>query len=154
MCCNALLPIGCAAAISKDSQPQLLISSRALVATAGVRLRTGFGNLYPFTILYGFSFHELSKIPASLTAVYNTQRRHANIFWCANFFLGGEEQICDPRSTSYKTWRNRLRWPDDLQRSAWWAARPHRQHNNFQTTFKDTFFSRAMYTSSALEVKT
>jgi len=32
------------------------------------------------------------------------------------------------------------RWPDDLQRSVWWAARPHRQHNNFQTTFKDTFF--------------
>jgi len=31
------------------------------------------------------------------------------------------------------------RWPDDLQSSARWAARPHRQHNNFQTTFKDTF---------------
>jgi len=37
----------------------------------------------------------------------------------------------------------RCRWPDDLQCSARWAARPHRQkHNNFQTTFKDTFFSR------------
>jgi len=48
----------------------------------------------------------------------------------------------------------RCRWPDDLQSSARWAARPHRQHHNFQTTFKDTFFSRAIYTSSALEVKT
>ena len=28
----------------------------------------------------------------------------------------------------------------DLQHSARWAARPHRQHDNFQTTFKDTFF--------------
>jgi len=34
----------------------------------------------------------------------------------------------------------RCRWPDHLQRSARWAARPHRQHDNFQTTFKDTFF--------------
>jgi len=34
----------------------------------------------------------------------------------------------------------RCRWPDDLQRSARRAARPHRQRNNFQTTFKDTFF--------------
>ena len=34
----------------------------------------------------------------------------------------------------------RCRWPDDLQRCARWVARPHRQHNNFQTTFKDTFF--------------
>jgi len=34
----------------------------------------------------------------------------------------------------------RCRWPNDLQRCARWAARPHRQHNNFQTTFKDTFF--------------
>ena len=44
----------------------------------------------------------------------------------------------------------RCRSPDDLQRSARWAARPHRQHDNFQTTFKD-IFSRAIYTSSALE---
>ena len=34
----------------------------------------------------------------------------------------------------------RYRMPDDLQRSARWAARPHRQHDKFQTTFKDTFF--------------
>jgi len=34
----------------------------------------------------------------------------------------------------------RCRWPDDLQHSAGWAARPHHQHNNFPTTFKDTFF--------------
>jgi len=47
----------------------------------------------------------------------------------------------------------RCRRPDDLQRSARRAARPHRQHN-FKTTFKDTFFSRAIYTSSALEVET
>jgi len=48
----------------------------------------------------------------------------------------------------------RGRWPDDLQSSARWAVRPQRQHNNFQTTFKDALFSRAIYTSSALEVKT
>ena len=39
----------------------------------------------------------------------------------------------------------RCRWPDDLQRSARWAARPHRQHNNFQMTFKDTFFSTYLH---------
>jgi len=38
----------------------------------------------------------------------------------------------------------RCRRPDDLQRSARWAARPHRQYN-FQTTFKDTFFSSYLH---------
>jgi len=56
---------------------------------------------------------------------------------------------CSPRIASIldrsynvfpREWsRIRCRWPDD-QSSARWAARPHRQHNNFQMTFKDTFF--------------
>ena len=48
-------------------------------------------------------------------------------------------------STDESTASQQLHNYDDLQRSARRAARPHRQQNYFQTTFKDTFFSSYLH---------
>jgi len=76
---------------------------------------------------------------------------HSNLFIILSSTLSAE--IHTTSAQHVRPSGIRCRWPDDLQRSVRWAARPHRQHDNFQTTFKTHFF-RAIYTSSALEVKT